>query len=81
LLRENADLIHARIPRDADQQVQEDGFFREMRTSKSGKMASSPRCGSAIPGSAHIQKNLDANPEKSGFCRNPARRQTPSLCL
>src|SRR2546428_53916 len=36
--------------------------------SKAGKPAASPTCQSASPGSTCFQKNLDANPEKSGFC-------------
>src|SRR2546426_534023 len=39
-----------------------------MRISKSGKPATSPTCELARPGSRCFQKNLDANPEKSGFC-------------
>src|SRR6266850_6142985 len=45
-----------------------------MRTSKSGKPAASATCEPASPGSAGIQIFLDANPEKSGFCRDPARQ-------
>src|SRR5882724_5796718 len=36
--------------------------------SKSGKLMVSLTCESASPGSRCFQKNLDANPEKSGFC-------------
>src|SRR3989442_2029539 len=43
-----------------------------MRISKSGKPATSPTCQSASPGSTCFQKNLDANPEKSGFCGKPS---------
>src|SRR2546427_11547098 len=39
-----------------------------MRISKSGKLTVSLTCESASPGSRCFQKNLDANPEKSGFC-------------
>src|SRR2546426_8561883 len=39
-----------------------------MRISKSGKLTVSPTCESASPGSRCFQKNLDANPEESGFC-------------
>src|SRR5712664_4759653 len=39
-----------------------------MRISKSGKLMVSLTCESASPGSCCFQKNLDANPEKSGFC-------------
>src|SRR6266850_1821969 len=39
-----------------------------MRISKSGKLTVSLTCESASPGSWCFQKNLDANPEKSGFC-------------
>src|SRR6267378_1452289 len=39
-----------------------------MRIVKSGKPATSPTCELARPGSRCFQKNLDANPEKSGFC-------------
>src|SRR6266850_673548 len=43
-----------------------------MRISKSGKLTVSPTCQSASPGSPCFQKNLDANPEKSGFCGKPS---------
>src|SRR5947209_16846374 len=43
-----------------------------MRIGKSGKPATSPTCQSASPGSRCFQKNLDANPEKSGFCGKPS---------
>src|SRR6266481_7137955 len=39
-----------------------------MRISKSGKLTVSPTCELARPGSRCFQKNLDSNPEKSGFC-------------
>src|SRR6266446_1773908 len=39
-----------------------------MRISKSGKLTVSLTCELARPGSRCFQKNLDANPEKSGFC-------------
>jgi len=39
-----------------------------MRISKSGKLMVSLTCESASPRSWCFQKNLDANPEKSGFC-------------
>src|SRR5467141_126651 len=42
--------------------------FPDMRISKSGKLTVSLTCESARPGSRCFQKNLDANPEKSGFC-------------
>ena len=43
-----------------------------MRIVKSGKPATSPTCELARPGSRCFQKNLDANPEKSGFCGKPS---------
>src|SRR5712671_6260975 len=57
-----------RFPRHANQQVREADGFPDMRISKSGKLTVSLTCESASPGSRCFQKNLDANPEKSGFC-------------
>ena len=51
----------SRFPRHANQQVREADGFPDMRISKSGKQV--------------FPENLDANPEKSGFCgksRTPA---------
>src|SRR5437899_3141987 len=52
----------------ANLQVREGDGFPDMRISKSGKLTVSLTCESASPGSRCFQKNLDANPEKSGFC-------------
>src|SRR6266436_1635156 len=56
----------------AHRQVREADGFPDMRISKSGKPAVSLTCESASPGSTCFQKNLDANPEKSGFCGKPS---------
>src|SRR6267143_6124460 len=47
-----------------------------MRISKSGKLTVSLTCELARPGSGCFQKNLDANPEKSGFC---GKSSTPAM--
>src|SRR5882672_3237281 len=65
---ESASPGSCRFPRHANQQVREADGFPDMRISKSGKLTVSLTCESASPGSRCFQKNLDANPEKSGFC-------------
>src|SRR5438067_665727 len=83
---ESASPGNGRFPRHANQQVRETGGFPDMPISKSGKRAVSLTCESASPGNrrfprhanqqvqktTRIQKNLDANPEKSGFCGKPS---------
>src|SRR6266446_4991882 len=51
---ESASQGSCRFPRHANQQVREADGFPDMRISKSGKQV--------------FPENLDANPEKSGFC-------------
>src|SRR5882762_4978101 len=58
----------SRFPRHANQQVREADGFPDMRISKSGKLTVSPDMRISKSGKQVFPENLDANPEKSGFC-------------